>query len=417
MPKITKRIVDALEPNEDGKEALLWDSEIKGFGVRVMPSGIKSYIIKYRTIEGRQRKMTIGRVGVLTAEQARNLAREKLTEAMTGGDPAAQRQEIRHSMTVAELCDEYLEHAKQRLKPNSYSSNESNIRIHIKPLIGTRAAAKLTVADVIKMQDDITDGKTAKHRTGRGGYSTGGIASASRTMTILGGVLEFGRLRGIVSENVTRGIRKQKPKARDRFLSDEEIIRLGGIIRASDHEGLVGLIAVQFLLLTGLRRNEALSLKWDWLDIKGGCIHFPDTKTGKQVRPIGKVAFEVISKTVERSLSLKNEQKSYVFPASKGDGHFIGLPKVLHRLCKAAAIEDVSLHTLRHTFASVAAGMGYSELTIAGLLGHSAQGITARYAHVADKALIGAADAVSGHIAKLLNEGVPNFGHTPYRTQ
>ena len=216
MPKITKKIVDAIKPDAS-KPVVIWDSELRGFGVRVMPSGVGSYILFYRTIEGRQRKMTLGRVGTLTTEQARNLAREKLTEAMTGGDPAAQRQEIRHSMTVAELCDEYLEHAKQRLKPNSYSSNESNIRIHIKPLIGTRAAAKLTVADVVKMQDDITEGKTAKYRSGRGGYSTGGIASASRTMTILGGVLEFGRLRGIVAENVTRGIRKQQSKARDRF--------------------------------------------------------------------------------------------------------------------------------------------------------------------------------------------------------
>lgn len=396
MPKITKKIVDAIKPDAS-KPVVIWDSELRGFGVRVMPSGVGSYILFYRTIEGRQRKMTLGRVGTLTTEQARNLAREKLAEAMTGGDPAAQRQEIRHSMTVAELCDEYLEHAKQRLKPNSYSSNESNIRIHIKPLIGTRAAAKLTVADVVKMQDDITEGKTAKYRSGRGGYSTGGIASASRTMTILGGVLEFGRLRGIVAENVTRGIRKQQSKARDRFLSDEEITRLGAVIRESDHEGLIGLTAVQFLLLTGLRRNEALSLKWDWIDVHGGCIHFPDTKTGKQVRPVGKAAFSVLEYLPNLG------QKGFVFPSMRGDGHFIGLPKVLNRLCKAAAVEDVSLHTLRHTFASVAAGMGYSELTIAGLLGHSAQGITARYAHVADKALIGAADAVSGHIVELLN--------------
>ena len=408
MPKITKRIVDALEPSDDGKDALLWDSELRGFGVRVMPSGVKSYIIKYRTIEGRQRKMTVGRVGVLTTEEARNLAREKLTEAMKGGDPAGERQEMRKSMTIAELCDEYLKHAKQRLKPNSYSSNESNIRIHIKPLIGNQAAARLTVADVVKMQDDITAGKTAKNRTGRGGYSTGGIASASRTMVILGGVLEFGRLHGIVTENVTRGIRKQQPKARDRFLSDEEIIRLGSVIRQSDHEGLIGLTAIQFLLLTGLRRNEALALEWSWIDAEGGCIHFPDTKTGKQVRPIGKAAFEVIANIDENQSDGFTMTPSgvkltpYVFPAMKGDGHFIGLPRVLQRLCNAAEIEGVSLHTLRHTFASVAAGMGYSELTIAGLLGHSAQGITARYAHVADKALIGAADAVSKRIAKLL---------------
>lgn len=409
MPKITKRIVDALEPSDDGKDVLFWDSELRGFGVRVMPSGIKSYIIKYRTIEGRQRKMTIGRVGVLTTEEARNLAREKLTEAMKGGDPAGERQEMRKSMTIAELCDLYLPDAHRRLKPQSYRSVESIVRIHIKPLIGNRAAAKLTIVDAVKFRDDIIAGKMAQKRVGRGGNTTGGTTIANLSLVALSGILEYGRLHGIVTENVTRGIRKQQPKARDRFLSDKEIIRLGSVIRQSDHEGLIGLTAIQFLLLTGLRRNEALTLEWSWLDAEGGCIHFPDTKTGKQVRPIGKAAFKVIANIGENQSNgftmtpPRVKLTPYVFPAIKGDGHFIGLPRVLQRLCNAAKIEGVSLHTLRHTFASVAAGMGYSELTIAGLLGHSALGVTARYAHVADKALIGAADAVSKKIYSMLN--------------
>lgn len=397
MTKITKKIVDALMPSNDGKDIIIWDSEIKGFGVRVMPSNVKSYIIKYRTIEGRQRKMTIGRVGIITTDQARNLARLKLAEVIGGNDPAAQRQEMRKSITISELCDEYLTNIKTRVKPNSYYSNESNIRIHIKPLIGNRAAAKLTITDIVNLQDDITNGKTAAPRRGKGGHSTGGIAAAARTLVVLSGILEFCRLRGLVSENIVRGIRKKQPKARDRFLSDDEIKRLGSVIRQADHEGLTGLTAVQFLLLTGLRRNEALKLERDWLDVAGGCIHFPDTKTGKQVRPIGKAAFKVIAKR-----ELNFQQTAYIFPATRGDGHFIGLPKVLDRLCKEANIDGISIHTLRHTFASIAAGMGYSELTIAGLLGHSAQGITARYAHVADKALIGAADSVSERIAELL---------------
>lgn len=423
MPKITKKIVDALEPSNDQKDVLIWDSEIKGFGVRVMPSGSKSYIIKYRTVEGRQRKMVIGKVGVLTTEQARALAREKLVEALKGKDPASEKQQVRKSITISELADEYLKDAQARLKPVSYSSNESNIRIHIKPLIGSRAASSLTTADVMRLQNDIIAGKTAKHRIGRGGNATGGTASAARTLVILGSVLEYGRLIGIVPINVTRGIRKPKPKARDRFLSDDEIIRLGAVIRHADHESMVGLVAVQVLLLTGLRRRECLGLQWSWLDRQAGCIRLPDTKTGAQVRPIGQAAFNVIGelkiqpttftkKPVKQNsipqnggklLSLKNDQNSYVFPSTKGQTHFIGLPKVLERLCKMADIQGISIHTLRHTFASVAAGMGYSELTIAGLLGHSAQGITARYAHVADKALIGAADAVSERIYDLMN--------------
>ncbi|MGB6118037.1 MAG: Arm DNA-binding domain-containing protein, partial [Mesorhizobium sp.] len=127
MPKITKRLVDAIEPEMD--EQTLWDSELKGFGVRMMPTGVASYIIKYRTADGRQRKMALGRTTVLTPEQARQLAREHLTTVTTGGDPSAARSQLRKTATVSEVADDYLAAAKLRLKSGSYSAAESNIRV------------------------------------------------------------------------------------------------------------------------------------------------------------------------------------------------------------------------------------------------------------------------------------------------
>jgi len=138
MPKITKRVVDALKPAT--KEFYIWDDEIKGFAIRMMPTGIATYIIKYRNSEHRQRKYSLGRVGTIKPEQARKEARIKLAEISQGADPSAERQQIRRTITVAELCNLYQEESKGRLKETTYSTNHSQIETHIKPLI-----VKLTV--------------------------------------------------------------------------------------------------------------------------------------------------------------------------------------------------------------------------------------------------------------------------------
>ncbi len=396
MPKITKRVIDALEPNQAG-EKFLWDTDLKGFGVRMMPSGVGSYIVKYRNAEGRQRKMAIGRIGTLTPEQARQLAREKLADVSKGEDPSADRFKLRQSITVSELCDLYLEEAKPRLKLNTYLTNSSQVERHIKPLIGRHTVASLTHSDVTKLQADIMAGKTAKKREGRGGVTTGGKAAASRAVVILGGILEYAVKRSVVTQNVARGVKRPPEGKQKRFLTLEEIGRLGLAMRAPEASGdnQVAAAAIRFLLLSGCRRMEALALPEGWIDERGGCIRFGDTKSGAQIRPIGASAFQSIRNTPRRN--------GWVFPAARGDGHFVGLPRALENICKRAELEGVTVHVLRHTFAATAAEMGYSELTIAGLLGHSVPGVTARYAHVADSALVSAADKVSARIAAALD--------------
>ncbi len=141
-------------------------------------------------------------------------------------------------------------------------------------------------------------------------------------------------------------------------------------------ENPTALAAIRLLLLTGLRRMEALALRRAWVDGHARCIRFEDTKSGPQLRPIGAEAVKLIEAQPVR------DGCPWVFPASHGDGHFVGLPKVLERICARAGLEGVTIHVLRHSFAATAAEMGFSELTIAGLLGHSVPGITARYAHV-----------------------------------
>ena len=177
---------------------------------------------------------------------------------------------------------------------------------------------------------------------------------------------------------------------------------LGRALRESEGQGgnAVASAAIRLLLLTGLRRMECLALQRAWVDGGAGCIRFEDTKSGPQLRPIGKKAVQLINAQPVRVPS------PWVFPASHGDGHLIGLPKILARICAKAGLKGVTVHVLRHSFAATAAGMGFSELTIAGLLGHSAPGITARYAHVADVALVAAADRVAARIDAALDGDV-----------
>ena len=327
---------------------------------------------------------------------------------MQGSDPSAARKERRQAMSISELCELYLEDAKDRIKASTWAMDRSRINVHVKPLLGSRSVLALTSDDVERMQSDIAAGKTAKPRTGRGGYTTGGRGVASRTVGMLGTILEFGRRKKIVKENVARGVERYPEGRQTRFLDEEELVRLGAVMREFERQGgrPVGVAAIRFLLLTGCRRMEALSLPVSWIDVRHQCLRLGDSKSVRaresgarvELRPIGRPAIDLLE-SITRPFDSK-----WAFPSERGDGHFVGLPNVLDSLCTAAELEGVTVHVLRHSFAAVAAGMGYSELTIAGLLGHRVQGITARYAHVPDKALVAAADAVSDRISNLLRQ-------------
>jgi integrase len=401
MPKLTKRAVDAIRADPSGREIFVWDNGLRGFGVRMMPSGAASYFVQYRTAEGRTRRMSIGKVGTLTPEEARDIARDKLVAAIKGADPSAERHTAKASMTVTELCDLYLSEGEVRIKPSTLAMDRSRIERHVKPLIGRRAVRSLTSEDVEKMQLDIVAGKTARERgRGRGGVTTGGKGVAARTVGMLGAILELGRRRRLIRENPARGVARLPEGKQRRFLNLDEIAELGAVMRDADADGTdrkTGLAAIRFLLLTGLRRMEALALPWEWVDARARCIRFADTKSGAQLRPIGAAALALLE-----SLP-RDEGARFVFPSDRGDGHFVGLPRVLARLCARAERSGVTIHVLRHSFATAAAEMGFSELTIAGMLGHSVPGVTARYAHVPDRALISAADQVSGRIAAALD--------------
>jgi integrase len=403
MPKLTKRVVDDLKPLPGKREVYAWDTELRGFGVRMMPTGLASFVVKYRNAEGWQRKLALGRVGALTPEQARGLARTRLAEIAHGADPSAERKAVRKAITVGELCDLYLAEAEAegRVKASTLAMDRSRVDCHVKPLIGRQSVLALRLEDVERLQADIVAGKTAAPRKGRGGATTGGKGAASRTVGMLHTILEFARRRRIIKENPAADVTKLADGKQQRFLTLVEVANLGKAMRAAAKEPAAGLAAVRLLLLTGCRRMEILSLPWAWVDLPGQCIRFGDSKSGAQLRPIGAAAVAVLK------LLPRQDGSPHVLPAERGKGHFMGLPRCLARLCAVAGLKGVTPHVLRHSFAAVAAELGYSELTIAGLLGHTVSGVTARYAHVPDSALVAAADRVSARLAEALDGRSP----------
>ena len=220
---------------------------------------------------------------------------------------------------------------------------------------------------------------------------------AARTLSTLHAIFEHGARLGKIESNPAKGVRRLASTPRDRRLSRAEIEKLGKAMRTAEADGEhpTGLAAIRFLLLTGFRRMEGLGLQRPWLNDEECSIRFADTKSGPQTRVIGRAAVDLL-------LALPQVAKSpFFFPADWGEGHFVGVVRVLDRVCAMARLEGVTPHTLRHTFASVAGDLGFSELTIAALLGHAARGVTQRYIHI-DEALRLAADKVAAELSDLL---------------
>ena len=403
---------------------IIWDSAVSGFHARRQRSETITYGLFYRTHEGRQRWYSIGRHGApWTPDTARDEARRLLGDVAKGSDPAAIKQTKRKATTVAELCDLYLADAKagrlltRRKVPKKLSTlatDQGRIERHIRPLLGRLKVAAVTRDDVDAFMHDVAAGKTAgKTRTGPRGLAhvRGGRGTASRTVGLLGAIFSYAVRHRMCSANPVHGVVRFADGKRERRLSEDEYVTLGEALRKADAGNVwpAAVAAARFLALTGWRRGEALELRWDELDLARRTATLPDTKTGRSIRPMSNAACELL-----RSLTRSGD---LVFPATRGKGCMDGFPKLFLKIAKLGPLPaDVTPSVFRHSFASLAGDLGYSEPTIAALIGHKGPSITSRYVHAADAVLLAAADAVANHTCLLMGETKPSVFKMPPRT-
>lgn len=408
MAKITKRNVDKLIATQPVADTVVWDDEVRGFGVRLKPSGTVSYLVQYRNEDGRSRRLTLGRHGVLAPEQARKDARATLGVVARGGDPAEERQTRRRAMTVGELCDIYLSAVEKGLirgkrrrpkKASTIATDRGRIERHIKPLLGSRKVRDLAQHDVNKFIRDVASGKTATDvRTKPRGRArvTGGRGTASRTVGLLGGILSYAVSEGVIETNPARGAERFEDNRRAVRLTPSQYRDLGRALVSAESEGQnKSAIEIAWLIcLSGCRRGEAVGLQPAEIDKRQNVLNLIDSKEGTSIRPIGTAPMDRLKK-----LNIKG---GYMFPATGNKKPYGGFPKAWQRIVRRAEMPEITPHVLRHSFASEAHDLGFSEPTIAALLGHHSGSTTRGYIHHVDSALIMAADSVSRHILGMM---------------
>ena len=419
--KITKRVVDAAQNRSAAY--LLRDSEVKGFVLVVTPAGAKSYAVDYRAGSGRgapKRRLTIGKHGSPWApETARAEAKRLLAEVAAGRDPAAARREEREALTFSELIDLYLAEGAGHKKASTLKADRGRIEHHLRPLLGKLRADRIGRAEIERMRNAVSAGKTAEKIDGGakrrpGSIASGGKGAAAQCVALVGSIYAFGIGRGLYADNPARGVKKAPVRKVERYLSEGEIARLAEALDAEAQESgnPYPSAAIKLLLLTGCRKGEIVNLCWDHVDFERECLRLADSKTGAKVVYLNAPARALLCDLP------RTANTSRVVPGARADSSGPAIDKVWSRVRGAAGLTDVRLHDLRHSFASVGAAGGLSLPVIGALLGHKHAATTARYTHLSADPLRAANDAVGARIAAAMSrreEAVPDAGVTRLR--
>ncbi len=366
MPKrgeltISKQSLDGL--SVEGKEAVFWDRELPGFGVRVYPSGSRIYVVQSRGPNG-IRRVSLGRHGEITAEEARKQAAAVVARIKQGEDPVAR--PLKRALTVADLAERYMEgHVKVRCNAHTQGIYAGSLRNHILPAFGAMAVASVGRAEVAAFHYRLRETPRA----------------ANRALMVLSKMFSLSEAWGMApaTGNPCRFVLRYKEGRRERFLTEDEYRRVGRALCELEAEGpgpAQAAAALRLIMLTGCRLGEVLSLRWSDVDRKSGEFRLRDAKTGARMVPLTPTASAVLAGIV------RVRRSPWVFPARRRDRHLSTLTGYWHRVRERAEVEDVRIHDLRHSFASRALALGLALPMIGRLLGHTDIGSTARYAHL-----------------------------------
>ncbi len=376
MTQLTKRAIETVKPS--AKDTILWDRELRGFGCKVTPRGKRTYFLYYRTKDGQQRRPSIGIHGAITCAQARETARAWLAEVATGGDPSATRKAKKKAPTIADLAERYMAEHAPRKKSRSAENDERLWRLHILPALGKKKVVAVTRENVARLH----------------GAMRSNPVNANRTASLLSKAFNLAEIWGWRPDgsNPCRHVQKFPEKSRERYLTPDELRRLGGVLaevkrEAWDTPSIVPLI--RLLILTGCRLREIMTARWEWVDLEARTLRLPESKTGEKGFLLTAAVIAVLSK-IERV-----DGNPYIIAGKMKGGHLVNPTKPWHRIRARADLPNLRLHDLRHTFASAGAGSGLSLPIIGALLHHTQASTTDRYLHLYDDPLRRAAETTA----------------------
>ena len=381
--KLTNKKIDQLIP--DTKSYIVWDNEIRGFGVRVNLNSKKTFILKYRVGQGRSarvRKPVIGTYGVMKVDEARKIARKWLLDASEGNDP---KEVDKTSILLKDFCNVYLQqHANIKKKLSSVIEDKRLMRLHIIPNFGNICLKEITRSMITKHHQSMYQTPHGANR----------FLSLMSKMMNLAERWEYRPL----NSNPCRHIERYKEEGRQIYLSMEQIEKIGHVIKQMEQtESIFVLSAIKLLLFTGRRTGEILTLKWDYIDFENSKMNLPDTKTG------AKSFF--FSPTVKQILLNLPNKEGFVFKSVLKDKRVTTVRHIWKKICKLAKIENVRVHDLRHTYASLAVQNGYSLPIISKMLGHADIKTTQRYAHLHDDPVNQAVEKIDQQLDNLFKVG------------
>lgn len=409
--KITKRTVDATKPEQKAR-VYVWDTEIKGFGLQVLPSGVKSFVFQYRSPEGKPRRGTLGKHGeAMTADQARKKAKKWQRIVEDGGDPLGDKQAARDAMTVAQVLDLWCESARFKERTaTTQAYDRGRVERHLKPTMGKKFVHKLTAEDVRRSFAKIRDGKTAANvKTCHRGRAivTGGEGAARMAIRVFRSAMNWAVSEGLASDNPAKSVKIGSDRTREVILekADDYKSLFRTIDKMENEKRLRPAVAdaIRVIALTGARRGEIAGLRWSYVDLKNGVLVLPPSahKTGKatgQPRIIGLAAAAqaIIARQPE------GEADNFVFLPSKGVGT-VSLAKPWRQIRTEAGLpEGIGLHGLRHSLASSMAMNGAQAAEIMTALGHRQLSTAQKYIHWAQDGRAALAEKSAGHITGAL---------------
>jgi integrase len=383
--RLSKTTVERIEVGD--RDMVVWDDALPGFGVRVKPSGVRSYIVQYRNRRtGASKRLTIGRHGpLLTFEQAKKQARALLADAMRGEDPVEARKAARKAPSVVDLAADYLErHALPKKRPKSVRDDRAMLDNIILPKLGAKKVEGVGRRDIETIHISMKDRPY----------------QANRVLSLLSKMFNLAIEWGWRPDNPAKGIQRYHEEKRDRWLSDDELLRLCAVL--DEHTNTRAANAVRLQLLTGARLGEVLSSRKDDFDLDRGVWTKPSHQT-KQKRtehlPLSAQALTLIASILETS----DPNSLFLFPGNKPGQPLREIKKFWTSVTQRAGVADYRRHDNRHTYASHLVSSGLSLEIVGRLLGHTTTTTTQRYAHIADDPLRAATDRFGSKIAGFKN--------------